>query len=202
MFDNLHKYGSQIRKALDSHRYDVTETGAIKIADSSLFISGAMKVHDYRDGGVTIEPNLVVNQGLNHILNAALPPTGGYTPVTQWYVAPFSGNYTPTATLTAATFTATATEFTAYTDATRLTLDIAAAATTQTTGNSGDEALLTLNAGGPYNIYGAAVISVAAKSATSGLLLAAVRFASPRLNLAGGDRLGLEYVITAGDATP
>lgn len=202
MSDNLIRYGSEIRKALAAHKYDVTDTGAVKLQGSSLFLSGAMKVRDYRDGSTSIEHNLVVNQGLNHFLNAALPATGGYTPVTQWYIAPFSGNYTPTATLTAATFTATATEFTAYTSGTRLALNIAAAATTQTTGNAGAEALLELNAGGPYNIYGGAIISAAAKSATTGILLAAVRFTSPRLNLAGGDRLGLEYVITAGDATP
>lgn len=201
MTDIFARHGNEIRKALAANKYDTADDGSTHLRNGSgLFFAGAMKVKDYRDGSVSLEPNLVVNQGLNHFLNAAIPPTGGYTPITQWYVAPYSGNYTPTATLTAANFTATATEFTAYDSATRLALTVATAATAQTTGNSGSEALVELSAGGPYNIYGAGIISVTAKSATTGILLAAVRFATPRLNLAGGDRLGLEYVITAGDA--
>lgn len=199
MTDIFKTYGTEIRAALANGKFEQEGESSVRLTNGSgLFLAGAMKVRDAN--GISIEPNLVVNQGLNHFLNAALPPTGGYTPVTQWYVAPFSGNYTPTSALTAANFTATATEFTAYTSGTRLALTIAAATTTQSTGNTGSEALLELNVGGPYNIYGAAIISAAAKSATSGILLAAVRFASPRLNLAGGDKLGLEYVITAGDA--
>lgn len=201
MTDIFTRYGRSIVQAIRANKFETDESGAIHLRDGSgLFITGAMKVRDYQEGGVSIEPNLVVNQGLNHFLNAALPPGGGYTPITQWYIAPFSGNYTPTAALTAANFAATATEFTAYVSATRMSLTIATASTAQTTGNTGAEALVTMSAGGPYNIYGAAIISVATKSAITGTLLAAVRFASPRLNLAAGDKLGLEYVVTAGDA--
>lgn len=201
MNDILKKHGASIGNAIRAHKYELDETGKLHMRDGSgLFFSGAMKVIDYQTGLVAIDGNLVVNEGLNHFLNAALPPTGGYAATTAWYIAPFSGNYTPTATLTAATFASTATEFTDYTASTRLPLVISSAATTQTTGNTGNDAVLTFGAAGPYNVYGAAVISSSAKSATTGRLLAAVRFSSPRLNMAAGDRLGLEYVITAGDA--
>lgn len=191
--------GSEIRK----RRYEVADSGVL-LPRMGLFIGGAMLTRLYRGGeqvdAAQIDANKITNEGLNHILNAALPPEGGYPAITQWYVAPFSGNYTPDAVLTAATFPAAATEFTGYTAATRPLLDINSAATAQTTGNAGNEASITLAEGGPYNLYGAALLSASAKGATTGKCLAAVRFDNPRLNLSAGDRLGLEYVLTATDA--
>ncbi len=187
---------SEIARCVSNRRFERTEDG-IYIHSMRTRIGGALKLIDYQTGHIEITPNLLTNEGLDHFLNAALPPTGGYTPITAWYVAPFSGNYTPVATLTAANFTANATEFLAYASATRPALTIAAASSAQTTGNTGAPALLVLNAGGPYNLYGGVIISAAAKSAVTGKCLAAVRFASPRLGQVGGDKLGLEYVITA-----
>lgn len=192
---------AEIARAIRNHAYERDDAnGRLYLKGSSgLWVGGALKIRDYRDGSIEIVNNLVVNEGLNYLLNVALPPTGGYTQIASWYIAPYSGNYTPTGALTAANFTATATEFTAYTAGTRLALPIASATTTQSTGNVGDEAELTLSAGGPYNLYGAAVISASAKSATTGTLLAAVRFGTPRLGMLAGDKLGLEYQISAGD---
>lgn len=199
----LTRHAGEVRRALSNQKYELTDAGGIYLPAAQAFVTGAMRVREWRGGrlvGTAIEPNLIVNEGLNHLLNAALPPQGGYTPITAWYVALFRGNYTPDGNLTAATFASTANEFTDYTSAQRVPLVIASAAVAQVTGNSGNEAIFTLNAGGPYNIYGGAILSASAKGATTGKLLAAVRFSNPRLNMAGNDKLGIEYVLTAADA--
>lgn len=200
--DILRRHPNEVSQAIRQHRYEMSDKG-IYLPGSRVFLGGALKCTDYRDNSeqfVSIDANTLLTQGLVHALNVIFPPTGGYAQITQWYIAPFSNDYTPDASLTAATFTATAGEFTAYTSSTRLALTIAAAATTATTGNTGDEAILTLNSGGPYDIYGGCIISASAKSATTGKAMAAVRLENPRIDLSGGDRLGLEYVITASDA--
>lgn len=198
----LHDHGGEIAREIRAHRYERTAAGLI-VPSMGVFIGGALKVRDYGDGSsqqITIDANTLLFEGLNHILNVTLPPAGGYAQITQWYIAPFAGNYTPDATLTAATFPAAATEFQAYTNATRPPLTIAAATSTQATGNSGAEALFTMAAGGPYNIYGFAILSSSAKASVTGKGLAAVRLVNPMLNLIAGYKAGAEYVITATDA--
>lgn len=199
----LQSHAGEIGREIRANRFEVAPTG-ILLPRMGAFIGGALKTRLYAPDGElvhqSIDANLVSNEGLNHFLNAALPPTGGYAPITQWYVAPFEGNYTPDATLTAANFVATANEFEAYTNGTRPVLTIAAAASAQSTGNSGSEALFTMNAGGPYNLYGFAIVSSSVKAAGAGKLLAAVRLEFPMLNLMGGYKAGAEYVITAADA--
>lgn len=200
----LHSHAAEIGREIQNHRYEVAPEGVL-LPRMGVFIGGSMLVRDYRDGSVeqmTIDANTLVREGLIHICNQLLPPTGGYTgAIQQWYIVPFEGNYAPDGnTLTAANFPATANEFEAYTATQRPALVIANAATTPSTGNTGNEAVLTMAAGGPHNIYGAALTSSSAKGSTTGKLLACVRFDNPRLNLAPNDKLGLEYVFTAADA--
>lgn len=197
----IQKNAGEIGRAIRNHKYEQTQNG-LYIPGMRAFIGGALKVHDYRDGSeelCDIDANTLVAEGLNHILNVTMPPTGGYAQIASWYIAPYSGNYTPDGTLTAALFTATATELTGYTAGTRLPLVVGAATSTLSTGNAGAEAIMTLNAG-PVNVYGGAILSASAKSNTGGKCLAAVRFASPRLAMASGDKLGYQYVLTATDA--
>ena len=61
-------------------------------------LGGVFKGQHIRDGKVIDEwedPNLVVNEGLNHVLNTVFH---GGTPITTWYLGIFEGNYTPGAT--------------------------------------------------------------------------------------------------------
>ena len=193
----LKSHAGEIGRAIRNYKYEKANDG-IYLPGSRIFIGGAMKVVDHRDGfeqTCAIDPNTITNEGLNYLLNAGLPPGGGYAQISSWYVAPYAGNYTPDGTLTAAGFPVTATELTTYTSATRLALTIVAATTTMSTGNTGSEALVVLNAGA--NVYGAAIVSASAKSSVTGVCLAAVRFASPRLAMASGDKLSLGYVLTA-----
>jgi hypothetical protein len=191
----------EVARALRTHRYEKSD-GGILLNDSRVFLGGAIKCTDYRDHSsevMAIDANTLLTEGLVNALNTLFPPAGGYAQIPQWYIAPFSGNYTPDAALTAATFPGTATEFIAYANPTRHPLTIAAAATTPSTGNTGNQALLVFNAGGPYSIYGAAIVSQSGKGTTGGKAFACVRLATPKTGLVGGEKLGLEYVITAAD---
>lgn len=146
-----------------------------------------------RDGEVIDEgfdENLVVNEGLNHILSVIL---AAGTQVPAWYLGVFEGNYTPVATDTAANITANSTESTAYTASTRQAWTAGAVAS-QAVDNSASRASFTFNA--TKTIYGAFLASNSAKSATTGTLFSAARFATSKavVNL---DQLLLTYSFTA-----
>lgn len=200
---DITKHQTELARAIRNNAYERTDDGRIFVTGANVFIGGALKVTDHRTGAAeltNIDANTLLDQGINHILNVTMPPSGGYAQVTQWYFAPFSGNYTPDPAHTAATLPAASTEFTAYASANRLALTIPAAASAKVTGNTGNEVQLVFNAGGPYNIYGAHIVSSSAKGATTGIALASVRLASPKLGLTGGEKIGLEYVLSAADA--
>ena len=150
------------------------------------------RVEHIRDGVVLdVEEihNLVPDQGLDYILNAALR---GTTPITAWYVALFEGNYTPTSGITASTFPATATECTTYDEATRVVWTSAAASGGIIT-NSASKAVFTINA--TKTVYGVAMSSVAAKSDTGGVLTSVARFASAK-NVVDNDILNVTSTLT------
>jgi hypothetical protein len=192
--DNLSRSAALgVARDLRNHAYEKTDTG-ILFPRSKLFIGGAFK-HSVNDGPAQIDGNLFTTEGLNYLLNAAF---GGGAQIPAFFIAPFSGNVSPVATWNGANFAANATEFTAYTDGTRPAWTEANAANAAI-GNTAAQAVFTFAAGGPYNIYGMALLSASAKSSTSGILAAATRFDAPRLNQQAGDRLAVEYVITAAD---
>lgn len=131
-----------------------------------------------RDGRVRdaeILHNLMPDEGLNHMLGVTLK---GAAQIAVWNVGIYEGNYTPVPGDTAATFPASATESSAYVAATRSALVLGSVA-----GGSADNAAarneFTLNAA--KTIYGGFISSAAAKGATSGVLLSAVRFSSPKV---------------------
>lgn len=142
------------------------------------------------DGPWEVCPNLVVTEGINHILDVALDQG---TANASFYIAPFSGNVTPGASWTAANFTANSTEFTNYTEATRVLWDNDAVSA-GSIGNNTTAATFTMDTGGG-TVRGAALISASAKSATTGKLVAAARFAADK-TLTVGEELRVKYIIT------
>ena len=164
--------------------------------EQSFDIGGKFSFELVRDGKVIDqweEKNLVVNQGLNHLLNVQL---GATAKVATWYVGLFEGNYTPTSEVTSATIKATATECVAYTEATRPEWVDAPAASQQIT-NSANKATFTINAA--KTIYGAFLTSANAKDGTgdaAGVLFAATRFATSRAVIAD-DQLLVTYTVQA-----
>lgn len=153
---------------------------------------GIYKAQHIRNGEVIDEfdfANIVVNQGLNHILAVQFT---GVTQIVSWYLAPFEGNYVPVAADTAATIVANATENTTYASSTRV-LYSGTVGSQQVT-NSGSTALFTFNA--TKTIYGAFMISSSAKSSTSGTLFSAAQFSAPK-TVADTDQLLLTYTFVA-----
>jgi hypothetical protein len=166
------------------------------LVPAALAVGGIFHVDHMRDGELIDREevgNLVVNQGLDHILNTVLN-AGAQVPA--WYLGIFEGNYTPTSGLTAATVTQTATESTAYNEGARQAYTGAASAGQSVT-NSASKATFTINA--TKNIYGAFLVSAQAVSATTGVLLAAAKFAAAKA-VVSGDQLLLTYTFNAASA--
>lgn len=137
--------------------------------------------------------NLVVDQGLNHILGVEL---GGVTQITQWYLGLFQGNYTPVSGDTAATIAGNSTECSSFTSSTRPLWQPAAASGKSIT-NSANPAVFTFNAS--VTIYGAFLDSLATIGGTSGTLFAAAQFASSK-PVASSDQLLVTYTFNAASA--
>jgi hypothetical protein len=137
--------------------------------------------------------NIVVNQGLNYLLGAAL---GAQSVVTAWYVGLFSNNYTILSSDTAATIAANAGEVTQYTAGVRQTWSSAPPAS-QSISNSATQASFTFNA--TLTVYGAFLISSSAINGTSGTLFAGAQFGSPK-SVVSSDILQLTYTFTAASA--
>lgn len=202
---SLGRFAREVAAAIRKFKYEVTENG-IYLPAAKLHLGGVFR-HGLvdADGGlydVQLDPNRVVAEGINYMLGAAF---GGATPVTAFNIAPYSGNVTPADNWTGANYASNATEFTAYTASNRLPWTTAGASA-KSIGNSGAiaAATMTFSPGGPYTIYGAGLLQAQGKSATTGILVAATRFGSARSNMAAGDKLALEYVLSAtdeGDAT-
>lgn len=164
-------------------------TGATKVG-------GVFTIEQIRDGQVIDtweEKNIVVNEGLNNLLDAYLH---GSTQTTAWYIGIFEGNYTPLATDTGANIVANATECTAYTEATRPAW-VEAAASSQSITNSASKATFTINA--TKTVYGAFLISTSAKSDTAGILFAASKFSASR-SVVLDDQLLITYTVAAASA--
>lgn len=173
---------------------DFTKTaGGILVPSSKLVVGGTFIGQHIRNGEVIDEfedHNLVVNQGLNSVLNVMF---NGTTQITTWYLGLFEGNYTPVATVTAATIGSAATETTAYAALTRPEY-VEAASTAQSVTNSANRASFIFNAA--KTIYGAFLISDNTKSGTTGTLFSAARFSTAKA-VDNGDELLLTYTFNA-----
>lgn len=119
--------------------------------------------------------NLMPTQGLNHWIDVLLGKTAQNA---QWYIGLFATDYTPLPTDTANSFPADAGEFTGYSGTTRLPFTVPNAAGGEAD-NFGAPAEFNFTAGA--TIYGGFICSSSGKSATSGVLLSATRFAVPKV---------------------
>jgi hypothetical protein len=131
--------------------------------------------------------NLVVNEGLNHILDVQFHAE---TQVTTWYVG-LKGTGSPAAGDTLASH-AGWTEITAYTGDRKEFVE--GAASSQQISNTGNAASFSIT--GTATVAGAFLCSVS--SGSSGKLFCAADFSSPR-SVDNGDTLNVTYTITAAD---
>lgn len=201
LINSLGRFAAEAARAITAHKFERTDDGRIYLPRARAFIGGVFR-HAHAPAGQgfgpwAVDPNRLVGEGLDYILAAAF---GNAAQINQFYLAPFSGNVSPAANWTGANFATSATEFQGYTLASRLPWTVGAASA-QSIGNTAavSDATLTFAAGGPYNLYGVGLVQAQGKGATTGKLIAATRFENPRLNMVAGDKLALEYVLSAKD---
>lgn len=174
----------------------IKTSGGVLMPASDMRVGGKFIVEHRRNGetlDITEEPNLVVNEGLDKLLDVMF---NGATQITTWYLGIFEGNYTPVAGLTAATVTSASTESTAYASATRPEY-VEAAASSQSLTNSANRASFVFNA--TKTIYGAFLVSSSVKSGTTGTLFSAARFSASK-SVVSTDELLLTYTFSAASA--
>lgn len=130
-----------------------------------------------RNGKLTREQvwNLVPTEGLNYILTAALK---NGVPYPNFYVGLYEGAYTPAPGVTAATLPTAATELTAYAEATRQALVLGDVAGGEVS-NALSKAEFTGTTNGKL-AHGGFISSAPTKGATTGVLVSAVQFPSPK----------------------
>lgn len=163
--------------------------------EQSFDIGGKFTFELVRDGKVIDsweEKNLVVDEGLNHLLNVELGVTAKEA---NWYVGIFQGNATPISTWDAAQVASVgqADECVTYTEANR-PLWQRDVASSQSITNATTKAEFTMSAGA--TIYGAFLVSNDTKGGTAGVLFAASRFTNAR-NVVVDDLLLVTYTVTA-----
>lgn len=122
---------------------------------------------------------IITLQGWDYLLNTGLQ---GAPQATQWYVLIYTNNYDPQVSDTMTGFPSAAGEITDYVGGTRpaITFDNANGGVIDNTNN-----VLEIEMTETVSVQGAAIVSVAAKGAATGTLLAAGRFTSPKIRESG-----------------
>lgn len=188
MINDLIRHRRELARAVANHKYEVSPDGLF-MPTMNAFVGG-MLATSLNGADLQIDPNTYTTEGLNYLLTTGVK---NGSPSAAFYLAPFSGNVTPSASLTASTFTATQTEFTNYDEAARPEF-VDGAVSAGSVSNSASRAEITASASGG-TVWGAGLLSVATKSATTGVLLACAKFASSRV-LAETDILAFQYTLT------
>jgi len=143
--------------------------------------------------------NIIPIEGLAHLLNVSL---GSKAKEAGYYIALFSGSATPAANWTAASFAATANEIVSmtegYSNPTRPAWT-PAAATTGSIDNLVTVASVTITTSGTLNVTGAALLSASGKGATTGVLISASKYSTPR-TFQNGDTYEIGYRVSLVDS--
>lgn len=170
--------------------------GGILLPKHKLIVAGRYECELVRKGEVIDKwacDNLVVNEGLNALLNIMFNSS---SQITSWFLGIFQGNYTPVSTDTASVIATNSTECSSYTSATRPAWT-QAAASAQSITNAANRATFTFNAS--QTIYGAFLISNSTIGGTTGTLFSAAQFSASK-NVVNLDQLLLTYTFNASSA--
>ena len=133
------------------------------------------EMREYAILGRDITHNIMPTEGLNYVLNSSVR---GLSQLTSWYIGLFTGVYTPVLGDTAATFVASATEMLNYAESTRVAFTTVAASGGVLT-NAAATATFTKNTN-LETVIGGFISSASAKSAVTGTLLSAAKFATSK----------------------
>jgi hypothetical protein len=182
------RHRREFARAVANKKYEATPQG-ILFPQQKCFVMGYFDTwlngRDHQS-----DPNIIPTAGLTHILDVLV---AGGTQISPWYVALFSANVNPASSLTAANFTATQTEFTGYDESTRVAY-VEGTAAAGAIDNDASRAEFTINA--TATIYGGALLSASAKSATTGQILACAKFSAGRA-VVDNDTLEVKYSLSA-----
>lgn len=185
-----------VARALASHHFELADDGRLYVPAAKAFIGGVFR-HNVNGADERIDPNLLPTNGLIDILNVYFKQGAQRT---AFYLAPFSGNVDPVATLTGANFTATQTEFNDYSEGTRPAwTPPAGALAAASIDNGASPGVCTISVANS-TVWGFGLLTTPAKDDVTGLLVACSKFATARSGLQVGDKLNVEYTITATDA--
>jgi hypothetical protein len=170
---------NELAAAIHKEQFDVSESG-IYFPRQGVLARG--EYFDRVNGGAWARtPNLIVTEGLAHILNVALgstPKPAGY------FLALFSGAAAPAANWTAANFAAVASEIVSLTEGyTSPTRPAWTSANTNTGSidNMAAVASVTIATAAQLNVTGAAILTNNAKGGTTGALVSATKYAAARV---------------------
>ncbi len=169
---------------------------------SGVGLAGLVTCEHFRDGKLLhtqTGKNIFTTVGLNHMLDCVLAQA---SQVPDWYVGIFKGNVTPVLGDTSGAQLGAAGTYLECQDAdydlpptNKPTYDEAAASAGVMT-NSANKAAFTIADAANITVYGAFLSQNAAKAATTGVLLCAKKFTTPRA-VVGNDVLNVTYQITA-----
>lgn len=174
------KLRTELARALTRDIYDITE-GGIYFPRQGVQASGVYI--DRVNGGEWQEtPNLLVDQGLAHMLSVAF---GATAKPAGYYLALFSGATAPAANWTASNFASVASEIVSttegYTSATRPVWTPPSSTATNSIDNTAAVASLTIATATSLNVTGTALLTNSTRGGTTGVLVSATKYATTRV---------------------
>jgi len=189
----MKNWKAEFARALRNFRYERTPNGILFPAQNAM-AGGVFSTQE--EGGPWVpHKNSVTLEYLDQILsdwfNSGSPPTG-------FYIAPFLNNIAPTSALKAADFANTQGEYTGYTQTTRVPWVSNGASSGQKVSNSNAPAEFTIGAQAA-TILGGGILTVPAKGATTGVLVAAALFGVGN-SLNPGSTLKIKYELSLSPA--
>lgn len=184
---------SAVSAAMAVNDYTNNEDGSITTGQG---VTAKGEYYDRINGGEwTRTENLIPTEGLAHILNVAL----GTTPKpTSYHLALFSAAAQPAANWTAVSFASTASEIVSMTEGYSAATRPTWTPTNTSTGsidNMAAVAKVTMKTASSLTVQGAAMLTTSAKGGTTGALISASKYASPRV-FQDGDTYEIGYRIS------
>ena len=184
----------ELAAAIHHENFDVTAEG-IFFPKQGVMASG--EYFDRINGGDWERtPNLIVTEGLAHILSVAL---GATAKPAGYFLALFSGAAAPAANWTAASFAAAASEIVSmtegYTSPTRPAWTPPASTATNSIDNMAAIASVTIATAGQLNVNGAAMLTNSTRGGTTGALVSATKYPVTRV-FQNGDTYDIGYRLS------
>lgn len=185
---------NELALAIHKENFDVTAEG-IYFPKQGVMASG--EYFDRINGGQWDQtPNLIVTEGLAHILSVAL---GATAKPAGYFLALFSGTAAPAANWTAANFAAAASEIVSmtegYTSPTRPAWTPPASTATNSIDNMAAIASVTIATAGQLNVNGAAMLTNSTRGGTTGALVSATKYPVTRV-FQNGDTYDIGYRLS------